>query len=145
MSYSVKCFRYDQWVDVDVSEIVADDIFSFRGQTYVATGKVVMDGNTPQIPSKRLESDTIVLNFDSNREFITMAMDYVGSGAQEFEDGTIIICELASTDTCVYSPRLPVNELNAFCREHLKHYQAFYDTHKATIEDGGRVAMEKFW
>ncbi|EGR3042381.1 hypothetical protein ACOJUY_004314 [Vibrio alginolyticus] len=145
MSYTVQCFKSDSWEEVDVFSLEKGDIYKLRGDTFVVSGKPIMEDGQPVIPSSIYESGAIEINFSKGREFIYMVMDYVDSPATDFKDGTMQICSLDGTGTNVYSPRLPVSELNAFCKQHLARYENFFRQNETAITSGKKVAMAKFW
>lgn len=139
------CFKHDSWVNTNVFEMESGDIFTHQEQTYVATAKpYVLDGK-PHVPAEVYDCGPIVLNFDKGLDYIHMAMDYVCSPAHDFGDGTMQICELKDGNTNVYSPRLPVAELNEFCKTHIDHYEAFFNKHESQLESGVAIEMPKFW
>ncbi|MBY8168114.1 hypothetical protein KW507_15675 [Vibrio fluvialis] len=142
----VKCFKHDEWVEIDAMALVAGDTFVHQSKTYIATGAATLLDGKPHIHAQPYAVRDIVINLDKKREFITMAMDCVGAGAHDFGDGTLQIVDFERGMPCVYSPRLPEAELNAFCAQHRAHYQAFHQEHEATLYDKGQpVAMTKFW
>ncbi|MDC5870229.1 hypothetical protein OPW39_15585 [Vibrio europaeus] len=145
MMQTVMCFKHDSWVATDVFKMESGDIFAHKNQTYVVTAKpYVLDGK-PNVPAELYDSDPIVINFDKGQDYIHMAMDYVCSPAHNFGDGTMQICEFADGNTNVYSPRLPVAELNEFCKAHIDHYEAFFNKHERQLESGVAIEIPKFW
>ncbi|ELH0870594.1 hypothetical protein Q9888_002712 [Vibrio cholerae] len=145
MMKTVKCFKRDEWVDTNVFDMDSGDIFAHQGQTYVATAKPYMSDGKPNIPAELYDSGPIILNFDRSRDYISMAMDYVCSPAHEFGDGTMQICDFEGGNTNVYSPRLPIAELNDFCKAHMEHYEAFFDKYEKRLDSGDVIEMPKFW
>lgn len=142
---TVKCFKHDTWQETDVYALEVDDIFSHQGKTYIVKGKPYLLEGKPNIPAELYESGTIILNFDKNREYIHMVMDYVFSPAVEFDDGSMIIADLSDGSTNVYSPRLPISKLNEFCKQNLEHYENFFHKHERKLESGESIQMPKFW
>ncbi|BCL74143.1 hypothetical protein TUMSATVNIG1_61270 (plasmid) [Vibrio nigripulchritudo] len=143
--FQVHCFKYDSWERIDVFSLENGDVFVERGKSYVCTGKPKMENNKPVVPAKLYDTGGIVINLSKEREFITFAMDCVGSPAHEFSDGTMQLCDFSGQSTFVYSPRLPIHELNTFCREHKETYEEFYNRHEAKLYNGIQVGMDKFW
>lgn len=141
----VKCFRHDSWVNIDVFEMESGDIFAHQGQTYVTTAKAYISGGKTHVPAVVYDCGPIVLALGKGRDYIHMAMDYVCSPAHEFGDGTMQICEFEGGNTNVYSPRLPVSELNEFCKAHIDNYEAFFNKHERQLESGVAIEMPKFW
>ncbi|MGR2997587.1 hypothetical protein ABMY12_20830 [Vibrio vulnificus] len=141
----VKCFKYDKWVDTNVFEIEGGDIFAHQGQTFLAKAKpYIQDGET-HVPAEVYDCGAIILNFDKELNYIHMAMDYVCSPVHDFGDGTMQICEFEGGNTNIYSPRLPVSELNKFCKVHIDRYEEFFQKHELQLESGAVVEMPKFW
>ncbi|ENN6469954.1 hypothetical protein AB9X29_003755 [Vibrio vulnificus] len=143
--HSVKCFKRDCWVDTNVFDLVRGDIFALNGQTYEVTKAPYMLDGKPHIPAEIHNSGAIVINFDKDLEYIHMVMDYVCSPARDFGDGTMQICDFEGGSTFVYSPRLLIGELNAFCKEHIEKYASFFDKHERQIESGEQIEMPRFW
>jgi hypothetical protein len=121
------------------------DIFAHQGQTYVTTAKPYLLDGKPNVPAALYDSGPIVINFDRSRDYITMAMDYVCSPAHEFGDGTMQICDFEGGNAHVYSPRLPIPELNEFCKAHIDIYVAFFDKYERQLDSGVVIEMPKFW
>lgn len=141
----VKCFRYDAWESVNVLDLESGDIFSHKGSTYITTGEPhILDGK-PHIPAELYDCGPIVLAIGKGRDYIHMAMDYVNSPAHDFGDGTMQICEFYGGNTNVYSPRLPIAELNEFCKENISHYEAFFSKYERELESGDVIEIAKFW
>lgn len=143
--HTVKCFKREQWEDTDVMDLESGDIFVHGERTYVLKEKPFLDNGKTNVPAELYDSGAIVLNFSRDRDYIHMAMDYVCSGAHEFEDGTMIICEFGDGNTNVYSPRLPVAKLNDFCKQNIEQYKSFFNKFERELESGERIEMPKFW
>ena len=45
----------------------------------------------------------------------------------------------------VFSPRLPIEELEAFCRANLSKYEAYHEKHESLIETFEHPPFEAFW
>lgn len=98
------------------------------------------------VPSQQYREENVMLMFGAEgTEAITRVIDYVGGCLYEFADGTCLIADLAHGPGYVFSPRLALEELEAFCQEHLGRYEAFYAKHQTTIDDGQLVPMRPFW
>ncbi|MBF4374509.1 hypothetical protein [Vibrio anguillarum] len=145
MKKLVACLKHDSWIDTDVFELDSGDVFLLNGKSYVAKEKAYIEDGKPNIPARLYGSDEIVINLSKEREFIMMAMDYVYSSASEFGDGTMMICGLSDGNSNIYSPRLPVVELNAFCQKHIEQYRSFFNENEKALESGRFVAITKFW
>ncbi|MGF1894018.1 hypothetical protein L4D18_21595 [Vibrio campbellii] len=142
---TVKCFKHDSWLDINATDLANGDIFTLQGQTYVATGKPYVSDGALNIPSEVYDSGPIVISLEKGQDYIHMAMDYVSSSAQDFGDGTMQICEFEDGNTNVYSPRLPIAELNDFCKKNIAQYKAFFAKHEQQLDAGDVIAMPKFW
>lgn len=144
---TVKCFKRDHWCDIDVFEMKEGDIFAQGGQTYVTTGKAFIDENgKTNVPADLYDSGPIRIAVGiKGQDFIHMAMDFVGSPAHDFGDGTMQICDLEDGNTNIYSPRLPIAKLNAFCKEHIDKYEEFFEKHEHDLDRGISIKMARFW
>ncbi|ENP0808135.1 hypothetical protein ACOQ0N_004202 [Vibrio parahaemolyticus] len=142
----IKCFRHDKWEEVDIFSMKINEVFSYCGDTYLLIAKPYLSSdNKPTLPAELYEPGPIIINFDERRNYINMVMDYVHSDATEFEDGTMIIAELCNGESNIYSPRLPIEALNNFCRKNIDTYAAFYKENEKALESGQSVQIEKFW
>lgn len=146
--HSVKKFCYDHWEEVTSDKLAVGDMISLEGQVAHVTGEPFSREGVTHLPTRPYAPGSIKLAFGeacANLEHIIMAMDMVGSELQEFDDGTALITCFEFGSSHIYSPRLPLEELNSFCFEHLERYQAFYDQHASVLEDGENVPMEPWW
>lgn len=141
-------FNFDHWVDVEPTDLEKGDIFCLGDVTAVFESLGRDGQDRIVLHSEPLDRGPITLCLGergSDWEFIAMAMDHVGSSCESFPDGTAIIAEFEDGNTYVYSPRLPVRELNQFCERHLKKYFDFYEVNSDGIDDGKRFPIDKFW
>ncbi|MCG9576068.1 hypothetical protein L1D14_07425 [Vibrio tubiashii] len=145
MISTVQCFRDDVWEEVDAFELQPGDVFVQSDSTYIAKGPAYKENKQVVIPAEAMPEGPIEINLGGELEFVTMAMDMVCSGAHRFSDGTMIISELIGGNTNVYSPRLPVSELNEFCKQNIDTYTDFYEKHQDRLENGDRIEMKHFW
>lgn len=141
----VQVLSHDHWVKKDVFELVAGDVWQLNSQNYLVTGAAYLENGRQIVPCELIEDNEVRLRFDSREKYIHMAMDYVGSSATAFDDDTMMICDLSGETTNIYSPRLPMEELNSFCKRHLNKYEAFFTRHQNKIKNGQSIAMAKFW
>ncbi|WP_210498737.1 hypothetical protein [Vibrio crassostreae] len=144
---TVKCFREGQWLDVDVYDLEVDDIFAYRGDTYQTTGKTYKDEDGKHVISaKPYDEGPIILDLGNpEKEHIYRVMDLVGSDLLDLKDGTFVIASLSGDNTNNYSPRLPLAQLEEFCRDNIKKYLEFYKENESHIENGKSVKMEPWW
>lgn len=68
-----------------------------------------------------------------------------GVGRLCFSDGTEQFAENDTFPETVYSPRLPVVELAAFCTQNIEHYRAHHERYRDEIEAGDAPAITRFW
>ncbi|WP_042806097.1 hypothetical protein [Thioalkalivibrio sp. ALE19] len=92
----------------------------------------------PAIPSDA----PVAVNLASDA--VAEAMDCTCGSMTDFGDGTGILADFAATGN-LYSPRLPHEELKAFCEEHIERYRAFFDANRDAVEDGNPPPMEPWW
>lgn len=141
----IEKFNHDKWVECEATDLERGDIFRLNGIAYVASGKAKSDKGVLQIDAKPYYSGDIVIDLSREREYITMAQDYVGSQVTEFGDGTFMVGDLNGGTDTIYSPRLPEQELNDFCKQHIDKYKTFYIAHRDSIDDCQLIPMAKFW
>lgn len=143
---TIQCLRFDHWAHVPVFELEPGDMIRQENLVAVVKQQPYRSDSGIQVPAERYEEGTIkVMLGESEREAIIQAMDCVGSTLVEFGDGTAMIAELEYGHGYVFSPRLALEELEAFCQEHLPQYEAFFDKHQHAIDNGQLVAMRPFW
>lgn len=143
MNIPVQCFRFDQWLDVPAMELQEGDLFVHAEQLVLVTAAPYMKDGKPHIPGKVREPGPIQIDFASG--YLARVMDLVGSGLQEFEDGTAIITDLDLAPGFVYSPRLTREELEMFCERHIDQYRAFYEANRAAIDECNNVPLVPWW
>ena len=68
-----------------------------------------------------------------------------GIGRTVFPDGTEQFQEKDGSTLHVFSPRLPLAELERFCEANLGHYQAHHDAHADALNNFQIVPMPHFW
>ncbi|MBY7854278.1 hypothetical protein KW429_11280 [Vibrio fluvialis] len=141
----VKRFEYDHWVDVDISQIASGDIFVLHDVAYMATAQPSMSDAKLVCGADIYKGGGHTLNFGKGRDYLCMVMDYVSSPAHDFGDGTVLICDIGRGSTNVYSPRLPLEQLNEFCKTHLDRYETFYRHNRRRIQAGEQPHFDKFW
>ena len=143
MQEIVKCFRYDKWLEISAADLEPGDLFNHeRSQVIVSDKPYMMDGKL-MIPCQRPEPKPIKV--DLSYGILAQVMDMAGTGLAEFDDGTAILADLEWSPGFTYSPRLPRAELETFCQAHLPRYKAFYEAHRAAIDNGDSVMIEPWW
>lgn len=139
-------FNYDQWISATVSDVNVGDVLMYNGQVFKLKSEPRdIDGVTHLDGGPATDNVIKVAIDDPDKQHIIEAMDCVGSSLMEFDDGTGIITEFDSASPYVYSPRLPLPELETFCKSHIGSYRRFYDDHREAINDGRPVKMTGFW
>ncbi|GGM25182.1 hypothetical protein ACFQDN_21770 [Pseudomonas asuensis] len=145
---TIVTFLYDHWAPKPVNELEVGDLISQGGKVTTVAALPYAEGGKTHIPGEPYDSGPIKLlvgEFADGMEHVMMAMELVGSELAEFDDGTALITDLEAGHGPVYSPRLPVSELEAFCAEHIERYQAFYDANEDAIESRQTVTLEPWW
>ena len=142
---TVKCFKRDSWLEIDALSLVDGDTFVHKDETYICTGSPYFSDGLLHVPSEIYDSGAILLASGEGRDYIYMAMDYTSSPAHDFGDGTMQICQLGDGKTHIYSPRLPITELNEFCKENINHYETFFSKYKSQLYQGDSIEMTRFW
>lgn len=145
---TVSTFQHDHWAPKPISELEVGDLISHGGNVATVAARPFEEDGKIRIPGAPYDPGPIKLlvgEFAKGKEHILMALDLVGSELAEFDDGTALITDLEAGKNLVYSPRLPVAELEAFCAEHVERYQEFYNAHEVAIESGQAVPMEPWW
>lgn len=140
---TVKCFRYDQWLDLTPDQLEPGDQFTHQGKSVIVTGPAYLSDGKWHIPAQQPEPKPI--HVDLSGGILAQCMDFAGTGVVEFPDGTAILADLEWAPGFVYSPRLPKAELEAFCTEHRERYAAFFDANQEALLQGESVAMEPWW
>lgn len=145
---TISTFEYDHWAQKPVSELEVGDLISLRGKVATVTALPYSEGGKTHIPGEPYDSGPIKLligEFADGIDHIMMAMELVGSELAEFDDGTALITDMEAGHSLVYSPRLSLAELEAFCAEHIGRYRAFYDANEDAIGSHQTVAIEPWW
>lgn len=143
MSNSVQCFRYDRWSAVPAMELLEGDLIVHAEQLIYVTAAPYLKDGKPHIPGEVQEPGPTKIDFSSG--YLARVMDMVGSGLQEFEDGTALITDFDLSLGYVYSPRLAKDDLEAFCERHIDQYREFYETNRASIDKCINVHLVPWW
>lgn len=148
---NVMRFEKNKWLEVSAMELMDADLIYLKNNLLKVTGKpTVISGkvNLPACIYKHSNSEVIVLAIGSewnNRQAISKVMDHTNSGCLDFEDGTYMIAELDEGPGAIYSPRLPISELEKWCNDNLKKFEQFYTKNELFIETGKIVKMDVWW
>ncbi|ELP6119471.1 TPA: hypothetical protein I7730_00255 [Vibrio vulnificus] len=145
----VQRFDGDNWSPIEATSLRESDIFIANGNTYIAKGPASVDTESGKltISADPYSEGPIIIDLGGNpeTEYIMMVSDFVGSGVTNFNDGTMMICDMNCKHGYVYSPRLAIKDLNEFCKKHKETYSKFYDKHRDEIDDGKAIHLESFW
>lgn len=68
-----------------------------------------------------------------------------GVGRLVFPDGTEQFAENDTYPEVVYSPRLALEALAAFCEHNISHYRAHNERYRVEIDDGDAPEILRFW
>jgi len=69
-----------------------------------------------------------------------------GIGTLIFPDGTEQFADNDSYPDVVYSPRLPLEDLEKFCKKNIKSYEEYFDKyHEKLLEDMPVPPIKRFW
>lgn len=144
-------FEFDHWSEVAVQDVEPGDLVHHNGRLLQVNAKPYQKDGTTHLPASICficEEGPIVLALGEaweERQHIAMAMDYVGASLREFDDGTALIAELEHGPGAIYSPRMKIEELELFCKEHIDRYRAFFETNEARLDRAEAVSMEAWW
>ena len=144
----IECFLRDKWEIVPVSQLKGGELVRQADQLYDVKGPVYMKDGVPTLPADIHNPGPIKLAIGEHIEgieHIVMAMDLLGADLREFPDNTGLLAIFELGDGYIYSPRLPMEELEAFCRRHIERYQAFFDEHIEDFDKGNNVPMVPWW
>lgn len=144
----INTFHHNHWAPKPVDELVVGDLISHGGTVATVTASPYEEAGMTRIPGKPYDPGPIKLmlgEFANDKEHIVMAMDLVGSALAEFDDGTALITDLENGQSFIYSPRLPMAELEAFCAEHIERYQAFFDANVDAMDRCQPIPMQPWW
>lgn len=141
----IQAFIDDKWVSTDITTAPTGTLFRYDGVIYTLVSPPQLGANKLwEIPAEPLSAITPTLLLGKKYNYLCMAMDFVGTDCHQFADGTAILAEFEHCDH-VYSPRLKMDELLAFCKDNIKVYEKFYDNHSKEVDSGKPIKMERFW
>lgn len=146
----VSCFVHERWQDIDALALMPGVIFHRDGRLYELMAPAYVKGGVTHLPAQALPADDVPIKvmvgeFAKGLDHIGMAMDMTGGDLREYEGGDAQILNLEAGPGHVYSPRLPLAQLEIFCQAHLNGYQAFFDQHEVSLDHGEVIPMEIWW
>lgn len=141
-------FDHDHWSLALVHDLETGDVVYHQGQLIEVIDNPYEKEGWYHVPVRIPEPKPIILAFGQpweGKRYIGMSMDYVRAGLTKFEDGTALICELQDGPGAIYSPRLPILDLEEFCKSNIDKYEAFFESNEERLEKGVIVPMEQWW
>lgn len=135
-------FNYDHWEAVKLMDLELGDWVSYEGGMYVVQANANKKNGVKIIKWSDEECGAVELLTGYNH--VAEAMDRCCTSLQRFNDGTVMLCDFDGIPH-VYSPRLKIDELETFCREHIEIYRRFYAQYHAKLESGKHVTLKPFW
>jgi len=142
----IKRFVYDRWEDAPVSELtVGDTIFNNSHAYKLTEPPFTEEGKTVLRAEKLEELPIVVMLYGGPSEALATVMDYTNSGCINFDDGTHMIAELDMGPGAVFSPRLSLSELEAWCQENELKFEAHYSNNFEAIDAGQIVKIDPWW
>lgn len=147
---SVMRFEREKWKEVPVLELAEGDQVYCQGVLVeLAAAPLVVDGKVNLSVRARPDNEApITLSVGDEwreREATTAVMDYTNAACMDFGDGTYMIAELEYGPGAIYSPRLPAGELEAWCKENLQRYKAFFAANERALDRGDVVTLHPWW
>ncbi|GAB0154373.1 hypothetical protein [Marinobacterium sp. BA1] len=147
---SVKRFCHDRWHQVGVKDLTEKDLIFYQGQLLEVTGQPEVKNGRVHLPARLCQAanDSIVVAVGDawkNREATIAVMDYTNAACRDFGDGTEMIGELEAGPGAIYSPRLTVEELEAWCMANLGRFEAFFESNEAALDEGDIIKIEPWW
>lgn len=147
---AIERFDFDRWETVSAAELKPGDWIFVNNITHllhdfpaVKDGKIVLKAvpvSDDQRPIKLMVGE-----YANDLNHVGMAMDYTNSDLNEFGDGTVMIMDVEAGPVAVFSPRLEVSELEAFCKENISRYEAHFNANEHALDRGEIIGMEPFW
>lgn len=139
-------FEYDHWELVDVADLQVGDLISHNGMRgTVKAPPSQVDGQWHVNASPMPDDGPIRVDLGASDTPLLQVMDLLIVSRQAFEDGTSLLLDDSVSPPLIYSPRLPLPELEQFCATHLDKYQAFADEHRVRIDEGYPVPLTPWW
>lgn len=149
---SVLCWRYDQWIESSIEALRhGDEILEPRTNQVIRFIDMEMGpSGDPILRACPVDSEKncgIDLTGYSLTPYTYMVLDTLGIGLKVYrDDDTVQIRDDEIAPGMVFSPRLPRDELESFCRLHAGKYDRWMIEHGDLIFAGYRYPnFEKFW
>ncbi len=148
--HAIERFHFDRWESVSVAELNPGDWIYVKNATHVLHEKPSLKDGRIVLRANRLSDAEgpirlLVGEYANALDHVAMAMDYTNSSLNEFGDGTGILIDLETGPGAVFSPRLPLAELEVFCRENIALFEAHFNQNETALDQGKIVAIEPFW
>lgn len=140
-------FRGGRWLTVALTALMPGDHIWHEGSLMEVMGFPVNEYQGPTVALMPVHETREANEADyvpKRAEKLAMAMDLAGADLVTFEDGAGQLCRLDG-EAKTYSPRLPLDELNTFCGEHIDRYRDFFKAHQDEIEKDISVTMQPWW
>lgn len=140
-------FEYDHWELVSVSVLQEGDLISHNGMQAIVRAPSVAQANGQWIINAGALPDEgpIVVELQEADTPLLRVMDMLLASRQVFNDGTSMLLDDGCHPPSIYSPRLPLAELEAFCLEHQDKYEVFARDHAEELSNGEPVRLEPWW
>ena len=147
---AIERFDFDRWETVAAIELRPGDWIFVNNATHllhdfpaVKDGKIVL--NAVPVSDDQRPIKVMVGEYASDLNHVVMAMDYTNSALNEFGDGMAMIMDVEAGPAAVFSPRLEVSELEAFCKKNISRHEAHFNANAYALDRGEIIAMAPFW
>ncbi len=129
---------------------VENDLVYYQDQLFEVKGQPTINNGQVQLPAQLYQAtdDPIVVAVGDawrNREATIAVMDYTNAGCRDFGDGTHMIGEMEEGPGAIFSPRLPPEELEAWCMANLDRFEAFFEANEVALDEGDIIKIEPWW
>lgn len=143
---TILCLRYDQFKEIPLAELQEGDVIHYLGQTLVLLAPVHYQEAVPHLSVEPFDEGAISLmvgDYAKGRDSICRVMDMCMADLHDFPDETSLIGNFQTGS--IFSPRLPIAELEVFCQEHMLRYEAFCDANQEKIDNAEAVTLKPWW